>query len=368
MSVSPWLYARVFLSGLLVLSMPSVRAGSPPPASGIVVSIRGDILEIQPAWLTGHQRLMVDKKTSVVEELIPPLSKTPIGTRVVIFGRGDLKSGLTAFYIIAGDLKSQGFGGKLVGVMNSQWGIYYGGVLKSADPLIVTDDNGTDIRTAMVHARGVHYTRVASIDDVLIGGKITYNSDRTTGGIRHVTDISISSTPGKPGVLFATVVSAGGGKLTVVPRFGSTPADVMVSPSCPVQRQITLDGDTIKLGDTVSAWGIPVQGRGMGLVAYALMRGVKTFPIVSTSADASDKSVTGFVKSLSPFTLAVTGKPLPIYVTGQTPLVDFAPSSVGHLRKGDMVMLLVAKRPQGGMMATYILVDASPILAFAFAD
>ena len=351
---------------LLSASSSVVMAGEAPPPSGIIVSIRGNIVEVQPAWLTGHQRLMVDDKTKVAEELLLPVSKVPLGTRMVVFGNGDLEKGLEGFYVIAGDLKSQGFGGKLSGVMSSQWGSYWGGVLKSTKPLVLTDDDGKDITTKTLRARGgVHFNRNASIDDLLIGTKISYDSDKTQGGILHLTGISISSNPGKAGVLFATVVSSGGGKLTVVPRFGSTTVDIGVSTGCKVQRQITLDADVIKRGDTVSAWGVPTQGEGSGLVAFALMRGTKRFPIAS--AAGPDKNVTGAVKALSPFTLRVDNARLPVYVTGQTPLVDFAPSTIGALRKGDMVMLVVSKGASGGFVTKYVLVDASPIIAFAFA-
>lgn len=353
----------------LALSAAPAKAGSPPPPSGIIVSIRGNILEIQPAWLTGHERLMVDNNTKVVENSDIPLASIPVGTRMEVFGRGDVKSGLTAHYVIAGDLSSLGFSGKLIGVTSSQWGVRYGGVLKSAAPFVVTDDAGTDITASPGHVRTAQFARNASLDDILIGRKISYASDRDSGGIMHVTNISIDSEPGKPGVLYATVVACHGDRLTVVPRFGSTPADIDLAPLCRIERQVTLDDDLVKKGDVVSAWGIAAQSRGggSGLVAFALMRGVKTFPIASTEPGAPDRSVTGIVQSLTPFTLKVDHAPLPVYVTGQTPLVNFAPSSPGQLRKGDMVMLLVARGPKGGMITNYILVDASPILAFAFA-
>jgi len=353
---------------LIVLLAGSAWAGEAPPPAGIVVSIRGNILEVQPAWLTGHVRLMIDEKTKFVEELLTPVRRVPIGTRMVVFGNNDPKEGLTGFYLMAGDLKSQGFGGKLSGIMQSQWGSYWGGVVKSVRPLVLTDDDGKDITTQRLQAHVVHFDKHASINELLIGSKISYVSDRTQGGILHCTSLGLTSSPGKAGVLFATVVSNTGGKLTVIPRFGSTPVDIAVPASCKVQRQVTLDADTIKAGDTISAWGVTVQGRDSnGLVAFAMMRGKKLFPIASNDAGAPDRSVTGVVKYLSPFTLKVDKGPLPIYVTGQTPLVDFAPASAGHLRKGDMVMLMVSKTSTGVLTASYVLVDASPIIAFASA-
>jgi len=346
---------------------PPARAGEAPPQAGIIVSIRGDILEIQPAWLTGHQRLLVDPKTPVIEQSEVPLAKIPVGARIVCYGRGDLKSGLTAFYIAAGDLRSEGVDKqKLIGVMNSQWGVYWGGSLKSADPLVITDDAGTDIK-ADVRSGSAHYSQPASMDDIIIGRKISYESDKTNGGIHHVTSLAIESTPGKAGVVFATVVSRKARTLTVVPRFGSTPVDIVVLAKARVQRQVTLDPDHVAVGKTISAWGVPAQGGGHAVVAYALMSGAKMFPIASS--DGPDRSVVGRVTSLEPFTLRdAKAEDTVLYITGQTPLVDIAPSSLDKLRAGDPVMLLVSKAPGGATTTDYVLVDASPILAFAFAD
>jgi len=358
----------VSLLGLFAALSKPARAGEAPPPAGIIVSIRGNILEVQPAWLTGHQRLMIDEKTKFVEELLTPVRRVPIGTRMVVFGSNNPKEGLTGFYMIAGDLKSQGFGAKLSGIMQSQWGSYWGGVVKSVRPLVLTDDDGKDITTAHLQAHVVHFDKAASVSELLIGTKISYVSDRTQGGIHHCTSIGLTSSPGKAGVLFATVVANAGRKLTVIPRFGSTPVDITVPASCKVQRQVTLDADAIKPGDTVSAWGVPMQGRdNNGLIAFAMMRGKKLFPIASNEAGAPDRNVTGVVKYLSPFTLTVDKGPLPVYVTGQTPLVDFAPASASHLHKGDMVMFVVSKTSTGILSARYILVDASPIIAFASA-
>src|SRR3569833_42296 len=129
-----------------VFALPADADEAPPP-SGSIVSIRGNILEVQPAWLTGHRRLMIDNKTQIVQEQVVPFRKVPLGTRVALFGNNDPKSGLTGFYIIAGALQSQGFGGKLSGIMQSQWGSYWGGKLKSIDPFVVADDDGKDLVT-----------------------------------------------------------------------------------------------------------------------------------------------------------------------------------------------------------------------------
>lgn len=357
----------VFGSLLGLFAAPSIPARADGPQSGIIVSIRGNILEVQPPYLTGHVRLMVDEKTAVVEERLVPMREIKTGTRLVVFGRSDPTGGQTGFFIMGGDLKSQGFGDKLAGIMTSQWGSYWGGKLKSAAPLVVTDDDGKDIVTQHSRADGVHFNTPASMRDLLIGAKISYDSDRTQGGIRHLTGISIASAPGRAGVLFATVVSARNGKLTVVPRFGADPVEIAIPANCTVQRQVTLDADTVKRGDTISLWGVSTEGDRSGLVAFALMRGAKTFPIASKDPGASDKSVTGTVRSLSPFALNIDKRAVPVYVTGQTPLVDFAPSSVSRLHRGDMVMLLLSKSPAGGWSTRYVLIDASPIIAFAFA-
>ena len=86
---------------LFAISPSAARAGEAPPPMGIVVSIRGNILEVQPAWLTGHVRLMIDDKTKFVEELLTPVRRVPIGTRMIVFGSKDPKAGLTGFYIMA---------------------------------------------------------------------------------------------------------------------------------------------------------------------------------------------------------------------------------------------------------------------------
>jgi hypothetical protein len=95
------------------------------------------------------------------------------------------------------------------------------------------------------------------------------------------------------------------------------------------------------------------------------MPGIAVFPAASTDPGALDKTVSGTVKLLDPFTLhQADGTDTIVYITGQTPVMSITAATSADVKPDVPVMLLLSRNSAGDFITNYIMIDASPILAF----
>jgi hypothetical protein len=226
----------------------------------------------------------------------------------------------------------------------------------------VRDDAGTDF-TAVVKAHGARIVRAGSASDIMMGRKIEFSFDNANGGVYHATQINLNGAVGKTGIVFATVQKYNGNRLTVLPRFADKSIDVTLLRGARIQRQVSLDPDSIHIGQTITAWGTPASpGPFRDLTAYALMPGISVCPFASSDSGSGERTISGAVTSMDPLVIGIKRgtKKLPVYITGQTPFMRVVDARASALHPGVPVMLLLDHK----MQSKYVMIDASPILAF----
>jgi hypothetical protein len=75
--------------------------------------------------------------------------------------------------------------------------LVYSGTLQSTNPFVVRDSAGADITAASVDVGQVRFIHLGTANDIMIGRKIEYDSERESGGIYHISQITFVNTPGR---------------------------------------------------------------------------------------------------------------------------------------------------------------------------
>jgi hypothetical protein len=257
----------------------------------------------------------------------------------------------------------------------------FGGKVKSLKPLTLTDDDGKDMTLTLGSFVPIMRQAKASRESLLVGQAIGAEGDRTTDGLLHAGQIEIQQFPGGGpfggggGAVFGKVVSVQGGTIEVRPRFGDTTVQATLAENASLQRQVTVDPDTVKTGDTLT-----VQGRlGDGtpeaptrMTASVLLLGKQSYPKASAGGffamvlgGGKDATCTGRVASLRPFVLTLeSGSSVTVTVPGQVPIVELRPATLSEVKPGDKILLVGAEGKEGGMVAQTVVLGASPIVGF----
>jgi len=347
---------------------------------GAIVDIRGDILQVRPRFSMKLTRVIVDDKTEIQSPQIMAINKLQPGVNVFGFGDYDAKGGITPRFLMVSEERRGFFAGKIRGVRGTGYGksAMFGGKLKSVKPFVVTDDDGKEITATIQGFVPVMHNAKADRTALQVGKMIEASGERTADGLLHARAIDIQQGfgggPGGAGAVFGEVVAVNGNSLEVMPRFGAETIQAKLKEGATLLRQITVDPDTVKVGDTITVQGKRLEGPpDTNAVAFVLLVGKQTYPQVSPQgffaafrgAGNGNVTATGKVASLSPFVLTLEdGKSLTVVIPGQTPVVDLRPLTLAEIKPGDKLMLIGSESKDGGMVTTTLVVGASPIVGF----
>lgn len=373
--------AACLLACLLLPSSLRAQSGG-TEETGKVVSVRADIIQIRPQFSTALTRIVVDDKTVIHIPRPLKLEDLKPGMRLIGFGDYLDDGGIKPNFLMVIEDPTGFFAQKMRGVKANGYGrsAQFGGVIKTVNPLVVTDDDGKDITPTVAASVPVMQFAKAKQDALLVGQSLDASGDRTADGLLHAKSVDISPSEGSTsggGTLFGEVVGVKGETIAIRPRFGTVTAQVTLGKGAKVQRQTTLAPERVKIGDVLTVQGKRTAGTAAvpsALVAFVLLPGTQTYPKSDNSgsdflgsADSSNtqQTCTGRVSSLDPFVLRLTNdSAVTVTVPGQTPIADLHPAKLSDIKAGDKVMVIGTEGKDGGMEATVLVIGASPIVGF----
>jgi hypothetical protein len=336
--------------------------------NGTIVSIRGDILAVRPQYVA-HRivRVSIDDHT-IVEGWDRDWPKANIkpGLRVSVGGQYDPKTGFSTHWMDVGEKplnylapKSKGFTD-----FGNGWGSYIG-TLKSLDPIVVTDDTGTDYTLGhLSDITSIWHVGEINRDNLLIGTQVSVAGIPATDGVVRASEITIDRGDLKLGAMFGTILGASGNTVTIRPRFTADRLPVTYNNQTVLERQVNIDPDSAKIGDTVNIWGrADDQKHPNDIHAIAILYGPLGFP--SETTDDRMVHLTGKFASFDPVTLKLAnGSVKHILIPGELLVVRIVPVKASALAAGQEAMLVLKKGLNGGFDADTIIIDAPPFVGY----
>jgi len=365
----------VTLLALLLLPCPAGAQFGGPQVTGVIVDIRGDILQIRPRYSTKLTRALLDERSVIRKPRMLDLSSVQVGTRLMAMGDYQSPTELQARFLMVVSDADGWFGRKTAGVFGTGYGksAMAGGVVKSLRPFVLIGAEGKEMTITVPPSVAVMRQEPSSREALLVGQTVRILGEKTADELMHVRTLEIQEAPGGGGTLFGVIKAVHGQNMELLPRFSEETVQVQVASSTKIQRQRTIDPRTVKIGDTLTAQGRLADDKSGRLVASVLLLGEQSYPYTRpTGFFATFRGVgdatqlrTGKVTALFPLTLKLKqGGSVRVTVPGQTPIVDLLPASQGDIRVGEKIMVIGTEGKEGAMVAATIILGASPIAGF----
>jgi hypothetical protein len=324
---------------------------------GTIVSVRAGLLIVKPMLRPKLTRVAVVESTMItaVERTRAPLVKA--GWHVGYVGQimgADFRYGFMAVAPTE------------IGLMKD---LPFGGVVKSAQPFIVTDRQGKDVRLQIGEGVEVERLYKAQKNSLLIGSMIDVFGQVQPDEVLQAQSIQPESAYAEQGTMFGRVEKLNGNRLTLIPRFTKDKVTVDLLPGAGVQRERRLDPDTIKVGTPVTVWGLysgdphPAKDR-QGLLAIAMTLGSGAYP--RSKAASGGAVVKGTIESLVPNVVVRTkeGKRIPIVVPAQLIISRLTRAGRSEVKPGAEAMFVLKPKPGGGFEASAVVLNASPWVGY----
>jgi hypothetical protein len=345
-----------------------------PRVTGVIVSIRGDILQIRPRYNTKLTRALLDNRSQIRKPIMRDISVIKLGDRVMAVGDYQSVTLETARMLMLVSDSDGWFGHKTPGVS----GVGYGktamacGEVKSLSPLVLVGLEGKEMTITVPPHVPVLQQEPSRKEALRVGQTVQIRGTKSSDELVHIETLEIQEAPGGSGTLFGVVTAVHGPMLEVRPRFSEDTVQISVTDSTRIQRQTTLDVRSVKVGDTLTAQGILTTDNAGRLIAALLFPGAQSYPytrpegmsaLFRGGADVTALR-TGEVTALFPLTLKLKdGSTARIVVPGQVPLVDLHPAARADIHIGDKIMVTGPEK-EGALQAETLLLGASPIVGF----
>jgi hypothetical protein len=365
---------RTTLIALLLVCISAAARAQNLNFYGLIVSVRGDIYQVEQPYLKSTSRVLITDQTSVIDrETATPAILKP-GMRLIAEGKRNTHGVVQVTWMIAADnAQAVSWRGPQVGIrpdLGDGVGWFdIGGTIRSLNPGVLVDDDGTKIRFDVVPSAHVNHFASGKKDVLLIGQRAFIIGSRREGDILLAASIFLQNSPGQPGTIFGQIKRVSNRVITVLPRFAVDTMDLAVAPNTSVYKQIAVDPNSIQDGDTISIWGgHSADSTDMSqITAYVIMPGRCQFPASAEvsigDTTAAGRTITGRVLSLSPFLLKTSaGRVYTVTIPGQTPTARYVPSRLALVKPGQQTMLVCAQTA-GKLSTQTIVIDASPIVA-----
>jgi hypothetical protein len=355
-------------AAMLLTPAGSVRADDDiGHVSGTVVSIRGNILQMRP-WLRPKMtRVSFGDNTEILARRTIGKDFLKPGMRVYMRGFYNDRIGLFPFFIETAREPLGNLRQKAEGIKVDPGGFAEAlGTVKSVDPFVFTDDNGKEYRTSLENTRRFWELYRGDRNGILIGTRLDATGPVAPDGVLQATTIVPDRNFAAVGTMFGQITGVKGRTLTIRPRYTQDSVEVILKDGCTLQREIEVDPDTIKIGDTVTFWG--QRGRTPGaqneVQAIALLLGDGRYP-AATSGDQAAPFLTGKLTSLDPVQLALPdGQRLDIIVPAQMAIAHLETIRENDLRPGVQAMLVLERGEGDRFNGSHVIVDASPWVGY----
>jgi hypothetical protein len=337
--------------------------------NGTIVSIRGNILAVRPSLRPRLARVSFGEKTVIFAYERTTLSVLKPGMRVAVGGRYSKEEGLHARWIEAAEKPVGYLAQKSSGLQVEDGGWARGvGTLKSVQPFVFRDDAGKVFTAKLDDLRGVWHDFLTDRNGLLIGTRISAEGKLAPDGVLQAASITPDRNYAKAGTMFGEILAVRGETLEVRPRYTSDTLPITFGKNCILLRQISLDPDSIKIGDKVTFWGQQHNHpwdspRSSDLLATALLVGKHRYP--ASEGQEGGVFLTGRVASIDPVKLTLpNGRTINVIIPGQMPIARLDAIRPGDLKPGRQVMLVLSRRPDGRFQTSHVILDAAPYVGY----
>lgn len=364
----------LLLCGIVAMQMPALAAqnaaNNEVSVEGTIVSIRGKILIVRPSLRPVITRVSFDDKTEVIASERGSKAMLKSGMRVGMQGRYNEQNGFRPRWIECADTPLGWLAKKSDGLeIDKQDGSARAwGTLKSVAPFVFVDDAGKEHTANIDRIFGVWHDYKSDKNNLLIGVRIEASGTKAPDGVIKATRIVPDRNFAKVGTMFGEIVAVNGSAVEIRPRYTTDKLKIERTPNCILQRQISYDPDSIKIGDRVTFWGehrnmAISQGDPNDFKAIALLLGTGRYP--ATEGKNMPVFLTGKMTSIEPVKFQPdSGKLLNILVPAQMPIARLVSIASSDLKPGAQVMLVLSRRKDGSFETTQIILDASPWVGY----
>ncbi|HEX8237654.1 MAG TPA: PQQ-binding-like beta-propeller repeat protein [Abditibacteriaceae bacterium] len=337
---------------------------------GTVVSLRGNILVIRPSLRPRQERVAFDERTEIVSNSRTDKSKLKPGQRISVAGSYDEKEGFSVRWIEYSEQpisylqeKSQG-----LTIEPGQGWASGRGTLKSVEPFVFADDKGQEFTSPLDRLRGVWQLKVGDRNTLLIGTRVNIVGKAAPDGVIAAKTIQPERSISPTGTMFGRILSVKGRTLQIRPRYTSDTLKVTLTPNARLMRQITVEPESIKVGQAVTFWAEqrnrPTDRQpSTDLKALALLLGPLRYP--AATGDDAPRYFSGKLQSLRPVRLQLAKEgSVRVLPTAQMVIARLTALSQRGLKTGDDSMFVLSRRPDGSFDASTVIVDAPPWVGY----
>ncbi len=351
--------------------------GSVPEIVGEVVAVRGDVLQIRPESGKGLTRVILNPKTNLYaddrlksESLKPGTKLTGFGIAVEGTGVGNIPLQVEADvlqYYKADSSSSNGaplLRGKRPPVfvrVNYSGKITFTARVKTVRPLVLADDLGEAL--PITFAKSLILQRVGmrplKTGEIKVGVRLRAIGKKAPDGLTKAKSILLTGRADDLNEITGTLKSLNKKGLKIQPRFSAEVQTVKLSPSAKVYDSMSLDIDTIQVGDALNFTGKVTKGTATEPIALTLKtitpNGEK-IPVTQSGGNLDEMfgsgqisaTVSGRIIAFDPLRVqTLSGGEVVITAPGQLRYLHYKRADLSKLKRG--AKLLVSGRSKSGV-------------------
>lgn len=363
---------------LLLATMGAARSAEPEVlsfVSGTIVSLRGNILVVRPELRPVPVRIAFDDGTSIVFYERTTRASLQVGKRVSLSGTYTAKDGMEPRWmeIAEGVIPEPAKASDGLEIAPKGDFASLRGVVKSLQPLILTDDKGKDFSFDAPNLRSFWSAKSGDRNTLLIGTRIQASGKTSPDGVMQAKFILPERGQSPFGTMFGTVLSVRGNRIVIRPRFTQDKLPVALTIRCRLQSERRLDAATIKSLQHVTFWGEmrPLRGDPTKInpltltdfKALALLVGEGRYP--SSQGDNAPQYVSGQIVAMNPVRLKVRDdQVLTVFPTAQMIVAQLFTATRRDLKPGTNALFVLSRRPDGSFETSDIVLNASPWVGY----
>jgi hypothetical protein len=369
----PMAVSALTVAAGMFVSSPVRAEGDKAEVYGTIVSVRANILEIRPMLRPKNVRVAIEDKTIALEDKSCTVSDVKEGMRVLCGGPYSKDTGPHPEWVELADKPIGYLADTFDGIMMRAGGsrARVGGIIKSLKPFVITDDKGKDFTIPTDKVEG--YWRLAPIDKsaLLIGVRVNASGIKAADGVIKAETIYPERNFAQFGAMFGEIMAVHGNVIEVRPRYQTDSIEVTRLEPCTIQREVHLNPDSVKVGDTVTFWGTQHHAawelhKSDDLTAIELIIGKGRYPHSATDGDNPPVFLTGKLASIEPAVQIklASGKYITVTVPAQMPVVRLEAAGAQDLKPGSQAMLVLSRNASGAFETKAIMLDASPWVGY----
>ena len=346
----------------------AMEAQQPPSdfaeVDGMIVSVRGNIVQIRPGLRPKMVRASISDKTEISGMKRNDKILLKEGMYFTGGGMFSEKDGVSFFWIASGASRIGALKQSRNGLVRNGAFVSCGGKIKSLEPFTFTDDNGKEFKGKLDKVQGKWEVYPADRNSLLIGVRVNLFGKVSPDGVIQAQSISPNKDYSASGTMFGEIRAVDGDKVTIRPRYTKDDLIITLKQTATLQEEEKLDPESFKVGDNVTFWGQKSKAKD-GLNALALLLGEGRYP--EAKDEYAPIYLTGNIASISPNVVLTTpdGVKHTIQVPAQMPFARLKSIEASHLKKGVQAMFVLERDPDSdGFITKAIIVNASPWVGY----